>query len=119
MPSMSDVELIQNFNAAWQDGDLETVLSCVADDIVYTTSGGGGGPVTTYRGRAEVAAIFAEHIGHDPRLTLGPVAAGHGRALCDWWYPVAEDGTSLRGVDVYLIRDGLIRRKDVYAKNGR
>jgi SnoaL-like domain len=119
MSTMSDVELIQKFNAAWLDGDLETVLSCVADDIVYSTSGSGGAQATTYRGRPEVAAVFAEHIGHDPQLTLGPVAAGHGRALCDWWYPMAEDGTSLRGVDVYVIRDGLIRRKDVFAKNGR
>src|SRR5262245_4095935 len=94
MSTMSDVELIQKFNAAWLDGDLETVLSCVADDIVYSTSGSGGAPVTTYRGRAEVAAVFAEHIGHDPQLTLGPVAAGHGRALCDWWYPMTADGTS-------------------------
>jgi ketosteroid isomerase-like protein len=112
---MSDVELIERFNAAWLRGDLEAVLACLGDDVVYTPSGGDG-PVAAYRGRDDVGAVFADQVGDDPDLILGPTAAGDGRAVVDWSYPTRPDGTTYRGVDVYTIRDSLIRAKDVYAK---
>jgi ketosteroid isomerase-like protein len=112
---MSAVELIERFNAAWLRGDLPEVLACLNDDIVYSTSGRDGKAVT-YRGLEAVSAIFAEYVGDDPDLRLGPVAAGDGRAVCEWSYPTADDGTTLRGLDLYTIVDGRISAKDVFAK---
>lgn len=56
----------------------------------------------------------AEHVGDG--LTLGAVRAAGDRVLCEWSWPQAEDGTVLRGVDLYLVRDGLIAAKDVFSK---
>lgn len=112
---MSDVVLIERFIAAWQRGDLDAVVACLAEDVVYSTSGRGGAAVN-FHGRADVAAAFADQLGDDPDLVLGPVVAVGGRALCDWWYPAATNGTTLRGVDVYTVANGLITLKDVYAK---
>ena len=103
------------FLAAWKRADLDGVVACLAEDVVYSTSGRTG-QATTYRGRDEVAAAFADQLGDDPGLALGPIVAADGRALNEWAYPLAESGTTLRGVDVYTIRDGLIAVKDVFGK---
>ncbi|WP_433796588.1 nuclear transport factor 2 family protein [Actinoplanes sp. CA-252034] len=58
----------------------------------------------------------AEHDEHGDGPVLGDVFASGDRAVCEWAWPPAEDGTVLRGVDVYRTRDGRIVAKDVYGK---
>ena len=104
-------DVIDRFVAAWLRGDLAAVVDCLTDDIVYTNT-----RATTFRGRDEVAAAFADQVGDDPDLTLGPVLACGDRAFSEWTYKPATDGTVLRGVDVYTLRAGRIAAKDVFAK---
>jgi ketosteroid isomerase-like protein len=109
-------DVIDRFVAAWLRGDLSAVVDCLTDDIVYTTSGSQG-RATTYRGRDEVAAAFADQIGDDPDLTLGPVFFCGDRAFSEWTYkPATTDGALLRGIDVYTLREGRIAAKDVFGK---
>ena len=108
-------DVIDRFVAAWLRGDLAAVLDFLTDDIVYTNAGTQG-QATTYRGRDEVAAAFANQVGDDPDLTLGPVLACGDRAFSEWTYKPAADGTVLRGVDVYTLREGRIAAKDVFGK---
>jgi len=108
-------DVIDRFVAAWLGGDLAAVVDCLTDDIVYTNIGSQG-RATTYRGRDEVAAVFADQVGDDPGLTLGPVLACGDRAFSEWTYQPATDGTVLRGVDVYTLREGRIAAKDVFGK---
>ncbi|MGX6608267.1 nuclear transport factor 2 family protein [Micromonosporaceae bacterium Da 78-11] len=52
------------------------------------------------------------------KLTIEPIAAAGGRGFGYWHYPTADDGSTLRGVDVYTVRDGLITAEDVLSKLG-
>ncbi|TWG19972.1 SnoaL-like protein [Micromonospora taraxaci] len=105
--------LVERFNDAWHRGDLTTVAACLAEDVLYSPSAWDG-PARTLRGRDAVCRAFADQLGNGP--TLGAVRAAGDRVLCEWSWPQAEDGTVLRGVDLYLVRDGLIAAKDVFSK---
>jgi ketosteroid isomerase-like protein len=107
--------VVEQFVAAWLRGSLDEVVALLADDVVYTGSGGGR-PTAAVRGRDAVAALFAHQVGDDAELVLArPVGCGE-RVLHEWSYPPAADGSVLRGVDVYTVRDGLIAVKDVFSK---
>jgi hypothetical protein len=82
---------------------------------VYSDTGRTG-VAATYCGRDEVAGAFADQLGEDPDLTLGAVIAIGDRAFCEWIYVGAADGTTLRGIDVYTLKDGKIAAKDVFGK---
>lgn len=107
--------LVQRFNAAWVRGDLAAVAACLADDVTYRPNAWDG-PATTLRGREAVTAAFADQLGPGAGPTLGPVWAAGERVVCEWAWAPAEDGTVLRGLDVYRVRDGRIVAKDVYGK---
>jgi ketosteroid isomerase-like protein len=109
------MEVVERFVAAWLRGSLDEVVALLADDVVYTGSGGGG-LTTAVRGRDAVAALFADQVGDDADLVLAPPVGCGDRVLHEWSYPPAEDGSTLRGVDVYTLRDGLIAAKDVFSK---
>ncbi|AGZ39100.1 hypothetical protein AFR_04055 [Actinoplanes friuliensis DSM 7358] len=87
------------------------MTDCLAEDVVLCGSDG-----STVRGRVAVAAVFADQLGGDPDLVIEPIAVRGERGFGYFSYPVAEDGSTLRGVDVYTVRDGLIVAKDVISK---
>ena len=110
--AMSDTAaVLDRFLAAWPSRDLGRVVDCLAGDIVYSGSDG-----TTVRGRQAVAAVFADQLDGDPGLLIEPIAVCGDRGFGYFSYPAADDGTTLRGVDVYTVRDGLIAAKDVLSK---
>jgi hypothetical protein len=51
-------QLVDRFVEAWLAGDLDAVMACVTDDVVFCPSGSGG--VVTSRGIDEVRQVFAE-----------------------------------------------------------
>ncbi|MEV6597313.1 nuclear transport factor 2 family protein [Actinoplanes sp. NPDC051346] len=112
---MDAQELIERFNAAWEAGDLTAVSACLADDVVYCPTAWDG-PAAIVRGRAEVGKVFADQIGPGPGPVLGAVFAAGDRVVCEWQWAPAEDGTILRGLDLYQVRDGKIVAKDVHGK---
>ena len=109
MPDTTAV--LDRFLAAWTRRDPEAVAACLHADVVYSGSDG-----SVVRGREAVTAVFAEQLDGDPDLTVEPVAVRGDRGYGYFSYPPAADGTTLRGVDVYTVRDGLIVAKDVLSK---
>ncbi|WP_088978013.1 nuclear transport factor 2 family protein [Micromonospora coxensis] len=107
--------VVERFNDAWERGDLATVSACLAEDVSYCPNAWDG-PAATVRGRAAVTAAFADQLGPDEGPLLGPVWADGDRVVCEWAWAPAGDGTVLRGLDVYRVRDGRIVAKDVYGK---
>ncbi|MEW2428505.1 nuclear transport factor 2 family protein [Micromonospora sp. NPDC047644] len=112
---MSDAGMVvvERFNAAWHRGDLAAVSACLAGDVSYSPSAWDG-PAVTLRGRDAVCRAFADQLGPGPALEA--VRSAGDRVWCEWSWPPAEDGTVLRGVDLYLVRGGLIAAKDVFSK---
>ncbi|MGC5329410.1 nuclear transport factor 2 family protein [Micromonospora sp. DT62] len=107
--------LVEAFNAAWERGDLDAVVGFLSEDVAYCPSAWDG-PAGTVRGRDAVRAVLASQLGPGPGPALGVVWADGERAVCEWAWAPAEDGTVLRGLDVYRTRDGRIVAKDVYGK---
>ncbi|GAA3910182.1 hypothetical protein [Actinoplanes auranticolor] len=62
--------------------------------------------------RSRPCPTAPEQLDGDPDLTIEPLAV-RGRGFGYFSYPAAADGTVLRVVDVYTVRDGLIVAKDV------
>ena len=106
-------ELIARFNGAWERGDLTAVAECLAVDVVYCPNAWDGA-AQTVRGRDEVVRAFAGQLGPGP--ILGPIWAVGDRVVCEWQWAPAEDGTVLRGLDVYRVHQDQIAAKDVYGK---
>ena len=116
---MNERELIERYNQAWNDHDLDAIASMHADDVVFHNYSAGE--------RAEGAQAVREHIAqifrNNPTLRFrGRVLRiGDDFAVSEWTATVDRDGRTLEwdGVDVFPIRDGLIYRKDVYSSSHR
>lgn len=106
---------------AWLRRDLDACMDHMAPDSVYSVTTGPE-PGTSYRGHAEVRAAFAEAMaledGEELRLSE-PMAEGT-RAALEWTVVRAgadgEETVTMRGVDVFEVRDGLVVRKEAYRK---
>ena len=112
--------IIRDIGAAWGRADLETLMSFVADDCVYSASVGPE-PGETFVGREAVRAGFIKMLAHDRDSVseAGDVHTFGDRGVSTWGFRrQTPDGRSIlvRGCDVWLFRDGLIVRKDSYRK---
>lgn len=112
---MDDVAgLIDRFNAAWNDHDLDAALSMVTDDCVFESTA----PFpdgSRAEGKAEVGAAWrpifddaASHFDTEEAFVAGD------RFVQRWRY--SWDGGHIRGVDVFRIRDGKVAEKLSYVK---
>ncbi|PLP56632.1 DUF4440 domain-containing protein [Mesorhizobium loti] len=114
------LELMMRFGELWSARDLDGCMECLTDDAVYAAAIGPE-PGTTYVGkpaiRAKLTEIFAD-------TSISPLACGrffpHGEiGLMEWSIDkLMPDGKTktIRGLDLYEFRDGLITLKDSYRK---
>jgi ketosteroid isomerase-like protein len=117
---MSNEEIIREVSAAWGRGDLATIMKFIAEDCVYSASVGPE-PGETFVGRDAVRAGFARLLAHD---SDGVAEPGEMRASGDWvvstWgFRKRRPGGQpfvVRGCDVFVVRGGLIVRKDSFRK---
>jgi ketosteroid isomerase-like protein len=119
MNSADVTELIDRYNTAWNDQDLDTIHALHHPEIVFDNHTAGERAEGADVVRAHIAAIFANN--PDMRFTTRSFQAGDDFAVCEWTLTVTKDGRRLEwdGVDVFPIRDGLIARKDVYSTSHR
>lgn len=111
-------QLIDAYNDAWNDQDLDTAMSMHTEDTVFENHTAGE--------RAEGIDAVREHIGgifeRNPTLRFAGrrLYVADDFVVSEWTATVArDDGTTLEwdGVDVFPIRDGKIARKDVYSSS--
>ena len=119
MNSADVTELIDRYNTAWNDQDLDTIHALHHPEIVFDNHTAGERAEGADAVRAHIAAIFANN--PDMKFTTRSFQAGDDFAVCEWTLAVTKDGRRLEwdGVDVFPIRDGLIARKDVYSTSHR
>ena len=112
-------EKLRQFGEAWARGDLETLMTFVAEDCVYSASVGPE-PGETFRGREAVRAGFAKMLSHDAEAEAksGPVFVSGDRGTAEWSFVYAENGrrVEVRGCDLFEFCGDLIRRKDAFRK---
>ncbi|WP_131767396.1 nuclear transport factor 2 family protein [Candidatus Protofrankia californiensis] len=116
-----DVEIVTRFTSCLAVGDIETCLSLVADDLLFSEASSlafGG----DWEGKDGLVGVLRA-VGRDYRVRLDApqVSAAGDRVLVRVSGTIAARSTGrmipLDVVDLYDVRDGLIRRVDVFYKD--
>jgi uncharacterized protein (TIGR02246 family) len=107
-------QLIDQFNSAWNDHDLDAALALVTDDCVFDSTGpapDGDRAEGRDAVRQAWAPIFA-----DPRarFEVEELFVAGDRVVQRWRYDWGDG--HVRGVDVFRVRDGLVAEKLSYVK---
>ena len=111
-------ELTRRFVTAFNDNDLDAVLSYFADDGVYDEFNG-----TRNRGKDAIrAALLPQFTGRYGTMRFIDddlfVDADAGKVMASWRCTLEMQGrpTSWRGLDLLYFEDDLLVRKSTYAK---
>ena len=112
---MSERELIERYNDAWNAHDLDAIASMHAPDIVFHNYSANERAEGVDAVRAHIAAILDNS--PDLRFRGRRLYVRDGLVVSEWTATATRDGMKLEwdGIDVFPIEDGLIKRKDVYS----
>ena len=109
-------QIIERYNRAWNDQDLEAIARAHAPDVVFQNHTAGERVEGAEAVREHIAGIFSRW--PDMRFSGRSLYVGDGFVACEWTATATRsDGTRIEwdGVDLFPFRDGLIARKDVYS----
>ena len=108
------LDVVERFGEAWGAHDLEATLALVTDDCLFDATGPAPDG-TEHRGKDAVRAawepIFADV---DATFTAEETFAAGDNVVQRWRYD--WDGGHVRGVDLFLVRGGLVAEKRSYVK---
>jgi steroid delta-isomerase-like uncharacterized protein len=121
-------EAIGRYNQAWNDHDLDAIISMHAPDMVFENHTAGESAQGSEEVRAHIASIFESW--PDLRFETRRLYVRDGVVTQEWTATATHANTmrrgdlvaeptgekiEWRGVDVIPYEDGLIKRKDVYS----
>lgn len=121
---MSKIEaalrVVLAFHEAFNRHDVDEMMQYMSDDCRFeNTSPAPEG--TKYTGKAAVAQFWREFFANSPHahIDIEEIFGLGERCVMRWryrWIDAQGNPGYVRGVDVYLVRDGLIREKLSYVK---
>jgi steroid delta-isomerase-like uncharacterized protein len=110
--------LIERYNQAWNDHDVDAICALHAPDFVFENHTAGE-RAEGDAARDHIAQIFR----NAPDLSFRGrrLYVRDGLVVNEWTATATRDGRRLEwdGVDVFPIEGGLIKRKDVYSSSHR
>ncbi len=115
--------LLHRFSAAWNEHDIETLMSCMADNCVFHAVAGAEMLGTSFIGREQVRQAFEAAWKNSPDAAwLDGDHWVHGdRGISETTFcgTRASDGLRIeaRMVDVFTFRDGKIAIKNAFRKD--
>ncbi|BAJ62832.1 nuclear transport factor 2 family protein [Anaerolinea thermophila] len=114
------IEIILCFNEALNQGNVDGMMNLMSEDCIFeNTSPAPDG--SRYQGKTSVRLFWEQFFkaSQNPKIEMEEIFACGDHAVMRWVY-TWQDGTGtafhIRGVDVYLIRDGRIAQKLSYVK---
>jgi len=121
---MSKVEsatrVVLEFNEAFNHHDVTGMMKLMSDDCVFeNTNPAPDG--TVYSGKEAVTQFWQDFFRESPHahIEIEEVFGMGMRCIMRWryeWEDAAGEKGHVRGVDVFQVRDGLIRKKLSYVK---
>jgi len=116
------VAVLQAFADAWNNHDVDALMSFMTEDCVFESSAGEDVCGSRYVGKDAVRAGFAEVWSIYPDAHWGDARHFvHGdRGVSEWTFTGTRlDGTrvEVHGCDLFTLRDGKILLKNSYRKN--
>jgi ketosteroid isomerase-like protein len=117
--SAETLAVVERFNAAFNSHDVDAIMRCMTPDCVFeNTRPAPDG--TRLVGQAAVRSFWEEFFARSPqaRFDTEDVFAARDRCVVRWTYHWVRDGKAghVRGVDVFLVRDGQVAEKCSYVK---
>jgi len=114
------LRVLDSFARAWSQHDIDTLMSLVTDDCVYSASVGPE-PGQTFVGREAVRVGFLALLAYDAAGKPSAVRAVllGDLALAEWSYELRDAAGHVkvvRGCDVIEFSGARIRRKDAFRK---
>ena len=112
-------QLITRFETAFNTRDFDAIMADMTDDCVFEHIAPAEASLGRHEGQAAVRAVWESLEGHFPGYVfeLDDVFGAGDRGACRWtatWdLPDGQKG-SLRGVDIFTLRDGRIAEKLTY-----
>jgi ketosteroid isomerase-like protein len=108
------IKVVEQFGVAWSDHDLDGALALITDDCVFDATG--PAPDGTRCVGPEEIRVAWRPIFDDAtaRFEEEELFACGDRVVQRWRY--SWDGGHVRGVDVFLVRDGKVAEKLSYVK---
>ena len=115
---MNERALIERYNQAWNDHDVEAATAMHAPDIVFHNYSSNEGVEGAEAVRDHVAGILRSY--PDIQFRSRRLYAHDGLVVSEWTATATKDGRKFEwdGIDIFPIEDGLIKRKDVYSGFG-
>lgn len=113
--------LLDAFAAAYNRHDIEALLSMVTEDCIFDMAAGPAPWGTRHQGKPALREALGWAWRHWPDARWEDavhVVAGD-RGFSEWTFRGTDAQgvvTEQRGVDVFVLRDGLIAHKDTYRK---
>jgi uncharacterized protein (TIGR02246 family) len=115
-PTAELAAIVERYNQAWNDQDLDTIMSFHTPDVVFENHTAGERVEGAQAVREHIAGIFSRW--PEMRFRGRRLYAGEGFVACEWTATATRaDGCRIEwdGVDLFPFRGGLIARKDVYS----
>jgi len=121
MDSAALADLVTRFTEAFNEDDLDEVMSLMTEDAIYDEYDG-----RRHSGKAAIRAAFEPQFRGDyGRIRFRTedlfVDAPGGKALVRWRCEIEKGGRTRfwRGLDILHVKDGLVFEKHTYAKAER
>lgn len=114
-------QLLEDFARAFNDHDLDGVMSRMTEDCVFCTAAGPEPEGVRFEGQAAVRAAFAKVVADLPDVQWNnPVHTIDGdRAVTEWRFTCTKPDGSKRdveGLDVFRLKGGKIWTKSTFRK---
>lgn len=119
MSSDETLAAVDRFNEAFNAHDVDAVMAAMTDDCVFESTSPPHGD--RFEGVAAVRAAWEQFFASSPtaHFDAEEVIVTGDKCVVRWRYSwTDDDGTvsSVRGVDVITVRDGLVAEKLAYVK---
>jgi steroid delta-isomerase-like uncharacterized protein len=115
----SAVRTVLQWNEAFNRHDVEGIMQLMSDDCVYESSQPPPDGIS-YSGKKEVTEFWENYFRHSPdaHMEIEEVFGLGTRCVMRWKIRMGKDKKSgtLRGVDLYRIKDGAISETSSYIK---
>ncbi len=119
---MSTKDTLAKLVMAWNEQDVDTIVSTFAEDGSYHEPAGPDSQGRTHTGRAAIRNALEKvfHTFPDGLIVLdGPVVIAGDHAHCEWnfeWSDRNGKKKRVRGVDIFTFEDGKLKHKNAYLK---
>lgn len=122
MAAQVTIKFLEDFAAAWNRHDCEALLTFVTDDGVFETSSGPHAFGERHQGKAALRAAFPRiwETFPDARWEEATHTVCGDRGFSEWTFRGTDRNgkfVEMRGVDLFVFRDGKIVRKDTFRKS--